>query len=189
MVKKYTYLEPFLQTPKKTYSLQELEEFFATPHQTIKKQVTKLVEENILIEDKRKRFLFYTINLENPLTLDAISITEKIRLQKRLQEEPLLQQLYEELSPFFNNTNILLFGSATTTKFNDIDLIIIGKNKEIKKKILLFEQTFNKPIEALYTNFRNISETLHKEIIKKHIIFNNHDYFTKHLYSKNSTVQ
>ena len=186
MVKKYTYLALFAYNPSEKFSLQEFEEHHKKPHQTIKKYLDMLVQERIIVEDKRKRFRFYKLNLENPLTLDALSIFEKERLRLRLKEDLLLSHLYEELSEYFDRCSFLVFGSATTQKkYNDIDIICFGKDKNLLKKVELFEFTFGKEIELLETNPRNISEVLYGELIKKHLIFNNHDYFVKYLFKKN----
>jgi hypothetical protein len=87
MVNKFTYLSMFATKPKEKFSLQEFQDYFKIPHQTIKKHFEEFVKLRILKKDKRKRFLFYSLNLENPITLDALSICEKLRLQKRLDEE------------------------------------------------------------------------------------------------------
>lgn len=186
MVNKYTYLALFAYEPHKQFSLQELEEYHHIPHQTIRRQLDVLVQEKILIENKRKKFRFYQLNIDNPLTLDALSIYEKERLKERLEEDSLLNKLYEELSTHFDKCSFLIFGSSTKEKkYEDIDIICFGKDKTLLKKVELFEFTFGKEIELLETSPRNITEILYKELIKKHLIFNNHDYFVKYLFKKN----
>jgi len=186
MVKKFTYLSLFATAPHKRFSLQEFQEVFKTPHQTIKKYLDKFVKKRILLEDKRKRFLFYSINLENPMTFDALSICEKLRLQKRLDEDLLLYGFYYDVIPHLDKITLIIFGSATnSSKYNDIDLLAIGKNadiKKLKKTINSFERTYNKTVHFHEAKPRELSEIFIHELINKHIILNNHDSVLRFLH-------
>ena len=65
----------------------------------------------------------------------------------------------------------MIFGSAAVEpkKANDIDLLIIGDIK--KEKIKEFEKKFQIHIHLINIDkLENITETLRKEIIKKHLI-------------------
>ncbi len=180
MVNFFTYLEIYLDNLRKEVKLSEFERFFSDAHQKIKPRLAKLVKRNILIINKKERFLYYHLNLTNPITIEYILMCEKNRTIELLQKQPLLNRLYEHIRPF--NINLLIFGSAATdNKFNDIDLLILGK--EYPKKIIKnFEQTYNIKVHTVNTNKSAITKTFLEELRKKHIILSNHDLFVRLLY-------
>ncbi len=182
MVNKYTYLEIFIDDLNKQINLQEFEEYYNLPHQTIKRQISFLIKNKILIEEKKKKFRFYKLNLKNLLIYDYILMCEKERLFKFL-ENPLFKRLYEQISKYFNDNKFLIFGSSVNkNNYNDIDILIIGKNLEVRKTLKEFNNTYNVKFHIIQTE--KITETLKEEIKKKHIFFNEYDYFVKLLYKK-----
>lgn len=193
MVNKYTYLSLFATQPEKQFSLQEFEDHFKKPHQTIKRYLDEFVKQRVLIEDRRKKFLFYSLNLKNSLTFDSLSICEKLRMQERLKEDILLDAFYYELSTYLGKSTFIIFGSASNSKkYNDIDLLFSGTNVEMKKireTIKSFEQTYGKEIHFHESKIRNLSEVFRQELIRKHIILNNHDSAISELFQKNKLVQ
>lgn len=185
MVNYYTYLGMFLQNTNKEINLKEFEKQYGVPHQTIKPRLEKFVKARVLNKEKRDRFLFYSINKDNPLTREYLTICEKERLIEFLDKKPIMKRLYEELAKYFKDSSILLFGSSTNNeKYNDIDLLAITKNDAIKKTVKQFEQTYSKKIHLITTNEKNMTKRFKNELQKKHIILNNHDYFWKVLYNE-----
>ncbi|MEK6828078.1 MAG: nucleotidyltransferase domain-containing protein [Nanoarchaeota archaeon] len=183
MVRFYTYLEVYLGDLSKSVSLSEFESHFKTPHQTIKKHLEPFTKAKVLIEEKKERFLFYKLNLDNPLTREYLLICEKERLLSFLEKNTLFARLYQELSQCFADSKILLFGSSTEKKeYSDIDLLIISKNKDIKPIIKKFQETYSVKIHAVQTEEKGLTKTFIQEIKQKHIIFNNHEYFMEVLY-------
>lgn len=183
MVRFYTYLEVYLGDLSKSVSLSEFESHFKTPHQTIKKHLEQFTKTKILIEEKKERFLFYKLNLDNPLTKEYLILCEKERLLAFLEKNTLFLRLYQELSQFFKDSKILLFGSSTEKKdYADIDLLIISKNKDIKPVLKKFQETYSVKIHAVQTEEKDLTKALIQEIKQKHIIFNNHEYFMEVLY-------
>lgn len=183
MVRFYTYLEVYLDDLTKKVSLSEFEDYFKTPHQTIKKHLLAFINAKILVEEKKERFLYYKLNIDNPLTMEYLIVCEKERLFEFLEKKTLFLQLYKELSQFFKDAKILIFGSAVEKKdFSDIDLLIISKNRYIKTIIKKFSQTYSLKIHTVQTIEKNLTKTFINEIRKKHIILNNHSYFIEVLY-------
>lgn len=183
MVNFYTYLEIFLEDLHKLVSLSEFETYFNRPHQTIKSHLNEFVKKKVLKEDKRKKFLFYKLNLDNPLTKEYLILCEKERLLDFLSRNTLFSRLYHALSEYFHDSSILLFGSSTKAKtYNDIDMLILSENKELKKALKEFEQIYSKKIHLIQTKEKDLTKALIKEIRQKHIIFNNHSYFIEVLY-------
>ena len=182
MVGKYTYLGIFLPSPNKTFSLNEFENHFRIPHQTLKSHLELLTKEKILLQEKRKRFLFYTLNHKNPLIIDYLSICEKERLINFLKK-PLFRRLYDTISAFFDNSQFLIFGSAASDNhYNDLDLLILSKKQDMRTALQQFEATYSIKLHIILTDEKNITKTFLEEIRKSHIILNNHDYFTRLFY-------
>ena len=183
MVRFYTYLEVYLVDVSKQVGLSEFESYFKKPHQTIKSHLNLFIDAKILKKEKKERFVFYRLNLENPLTKEYLILCEKERLLDFLEKNTLFSRLYNELSEFFNDSKLLLFGSSLERKgYNDIDLLIFSKNKNIKQTLHKFEQTYSKKIHMIQTEEQRLTNTLIQEIRKRHIIFNNHEYFMGVLY-------
>lgn len=185
MVHFYTYLNIYLNDYKKFFSLSDFEKSFNTPHQTIKRHLNILVKKNVLIEEKKEKFLFYNLNLKNPLIYEYLSISEKEKTFKFI-ENKIFYILYEKIFPFFSNNSFIIFGSAVNSKnFNDIDLLVFKKsdNSTIKKTIHEFEIEYSVKVHLIELNNKLISGTFINEVKKNHIILNNHDYFVR-LFSK-----
>lgn len=181
MVNYYTYIELFLEDKNKSVSLSEFAKHYKKPHQTIKVYLKTLVDNKILLIDKRERFLFYKLNLENPLTYEYIAICEKERMFYFLKKE-LFNRLYITLIPF--NSPMMLFGSVVNdSKYKDIDLLVLSKNSAIRDVIKKFELTYSVKIHLILTEEKDLNITFIKELQKKHIILNNHEYFVKLMYS------
>ena len=182
MVRNYTYLEIYLDNLDKKVSLSEFEKHFKIPHQTVKNQIKMLVQEKILVEDKRTRFLFYEINKDNPALNEYLSICEKEKMFKVMDQRPIIRRLYTLLAQ--DVENMLVFGSAAISeKFNDIDLLVISK-KDIKKIIDDFELTYSVKIHVIRAEKKDLTKTLLTEIRKKHLILKGHDFFVEMLYGR-----
>ena len=153
----------------------------------MRRYLDRLVRQGVLVEDKRKRFRFYALDLGNPFTLDALSICEKLRLQGRLEEDSLFGELYRHLSRHFSTCGFLLFGSATHAQgYDDFDVLCFGEDAGVEGTVREFEESFGKPVELLRTTPRNVSGTLKRELISKHLILNDHDWFVRYLVGKES---
>jgi len=85
--------------------------------------------------------------------------------------------------PSFDAANVLVFGSAAVSKnFNDIDLLVLSQDKNIWMALEGFDKVYHKKIHLVQTEEKDLTPTFKTEIIKKHIILNNHDYFMRLLY-------
>jgi len=196
MVKKVTktkIIMQFISNYNKTYYLREIAVLLKKPHQTIKPYVEELVKEGILIKNKRKNIIDYSLNFKSRQVYDYLVIAEKERLIERLDKDTFLKILFEKFSSFFTNNLFLIFGSAVekVRKGSDIDLLVIGKSN-ISKIINDFEEIYNKKIHKVQINNLNkLKDNLIKEIYKKHLIFNNTEQvirFFGGLYEKNKLV-
>ncbi|MFH0870665.1 MAG: hypothetical protein V1866_06445 [archaeon] len=181
MVSFYTYLGLYLNDLRKKVSLSEFEKHFKTPHQTIKKHLAVLVSSRILLEEKKARFRFYSLNLKNPLLVEYLSICEKERLFALLEKSTLINRLYQLASGSLKNA--LIFGSATTSKdYDDIDLLALTKDGRLKAELKQFENTYGKKVHLIQTGEKDLTPAFLEEIKQKHIILNNHDYIIRVIY-------
>ncbi len=179
MVRFYTYLEVFLQSPGRQVLLSEFEAHFKVPHQTIKPHLEKLVRARVIDCEQRGRFLFYGLNFKNPLLKDYLVVCEKERLFAFLEKNPLMRELHKRI----RMEKALVFGSSAISKsFNDIDILVLGKSAKSSSELKPFEQTYSVKTHILATAEKNLTETFLKEIKKKHIILSCHEYFVGVLY-------
>jgi predicted nucleotidyltransferase len=183
MVKKYTYLEVYLDNLHKKVSLTEFEKHFKTPHQTIKKHLKEFIDAKILTLEKKARFTFYSLNLTNPLVREYLAMCEKERLIFFLKK-PLFKRLYEHISEFLVNSKVALFGSSINTEhFSDIDLLVISKDEGLRKAIDNFINTYSgTSIHVVQTDAKHLTASFITEIKKQHIFLTEHDYFIRELY-------
>ncbi len=196
MVKKITksiIIGLYLNDYSKRYYLRELAALVKKPHQTIKPYVESLVKDGILVKKERKNIIEYALNFKDKKIYDYSIIAEKERLIGRLKEEPILNVLFEKISPFFQKNTFVIFGSSVDKikKESDIDLLAIGK-QDISKNIEDFEEVYNKKVHKIQIRrVEELSLSLIKEIYKKHLIFNNTEYIVRFfggLYEQNKLV-
>ena len=173
----------YLDNLHKKVNLNEFEKHFKTPHQTVKKHLKEFVDSKILNVEKKARFIFYELNLTNPLLIEYLAMCEKERLIAFLNK-PLFKRLYEHISRLLVDNKIAVFGSAVSNEiFSDIDLLVISKDTEVKKTVKKFNDTYSgKPIHMVQTDAKHLTDSFITEIKKKHIFLNEHDYFIKELY-------
>ncbi len=196
MVKKITkskVVSLYLSNYSKKYYLRELASILKKPHQTIKPYVESLVKEKILVKEERKNITEYSLNFKDKRVVDSLMIAEKEKLGKRLEEDTLLNILFEKLSDFFDKNTFVVFGSAAgkVEEGSDIDLLVIGRQKAASV-IKDFEEVYNKKVHRVQvTDFNQLTLTLINEIYKKHLIFNNTEQIIRFfwgLHEKNKLV-
>lgn len=187
MVNKYTYLQVFSDDIDKKLNLSEFENIFDRPHQTIKRHLSKFLDRKILIIEKKNKFTFYYLNTSNPLIYEYLSIAEKERLFEILND-PMFNRLYKTLEPYFRENKFLIFGSAVNTKdYSDLDLLVLyqeNSKEKIKQEIANFEATYSIEIHAIFSKESDLNQTFMNEVIKKHVILNDHGYFMRLFHEK-----
>lgn len=196
MVNKITptkIIEMFVYDYSRKYYLRELASVLKKPHQTIKPYVEELVKQGVLIKTKRKNLVEYALNLKTKKIYDYLVIAEKQRLLERLDKDIIMKVLFEKLSDLFTENTFIIFGSSVEEikKGSDIDLLVIGSYK-VNKILEEFEEVYNKKIHKVQVdNLGKLSDTLIKEIYKKHLILNHTEQiinFFKNQYEKNMLV-
>ena len=196
MVNKITKIEIvslYLNDYGRKYYLGEMADLLGKPHQTIKPYAEELVQEGVLLRNKRKNIIDYGLNFSNSKVYDYLVIAEKYKKIKALDKERLLLILYGKIDKYTLDSLFVVFGSSVDglKKGSDIDLLVVGKEK-ISEEIKEFEEIYNKKIHKVQVlSLKELGLTLTKEIYKKHIILNDTEkvirYFGE-LYGQNKLV-
>ena len=196
MVNKITKIEIvslYLNDYGRKYYLGEMADLLGKPHQTIKPYAEELVQEGVLLRNKRKNIIDYGLNFSNSKVYDYLVIAEKYKKIKALDKERLLLILYGKIDRYTLDSLFVVFGSSVDglKKGSDIDLLVVGKEK-ISEEIKEFEEVYNKKIHKVQVlSLKELGLTLTKEIYKKHIILNDTEkvirYFGE-LYGQNKLV-
>ena len=178
MVNKITDIEIiklFLNDYSRRIYLREIASLLGKPHQTVKPYIKNLVNKKVLIEERRKNVLDYSLNFKSKKIYEHLIIAEKEKTMELLDKEAILNILYEKLYNHFKNNSFIIFGSASINikKASDIDLLIIGK-ENISNTVKEFEEIYNKKVHKVQVNnLKEVGLALINEIYKKHIILNN----------------
>tara|TARA_Y100000310_G_scaffold29633_1_gene28180 strand:+ start:9058 stop:9648 length:591 start_codon:yes stop_codon:yes gene_type:complete len=192
-ITKFNIISLYTSNYDKRLYLREIAKFLKKPHQSIKPYIQQLVNENILIQEKRNNVTDFYLNVKNHAVFEYLSMAEKTQLIQKINQEIILKILYEKLAKTFTLNTYIIFGSAAqyVKKTSDIDLLIIGK-KKINDILNQFEKVYNKSIHTIQVlNLENVSTRLIKEVYKKHIIMNNSDQvitFLRKIHEKNRMV-
>ncbi len=184
MVRKFTKWEvlfPYLHDYRRSLILADFERELGKPHQTLKRYVEKLVDENVLKVEGEGKHRKYRLNEECYLIFHYLSIAEKLRTDEFIESETLVKRLYEETTPFMSDMKILVFGSyAAKREGEDIDMLLVGEEDEDMNRVLdKFGETY-KPVHKVHVSGKKeLHGRFKKELHKKHIIFNGTDYFVR----------
>lgn len=171
-ITKWHAIIPFLCNYQRHTILADLERELGVPHQTIKKYADILVKGKILLKETKPKNVLYSLNTENRMVMNYLASAEKIVLEEALDRSVLLKRLYEVLSPYMEDTTFILFGSSAGEGVGeDLDLLAIGR-KSAKDTAVEFEKTFGRRVHLVQSRDYPVGKTLLKEVIGKHIIFN-----------------
>ncbi len=183
MVKKvsiWSSLEPLLYLEEPVH-LAEISKKLKKPHTTVRKHLAVFEKMGLVAKERKGRQTFYKLK-EIPLFIDYLTIIEKEKLIKICEKNLMFKEIVDYLHDFDNM--FVIFGSAVESikKANDIDLLVIGKFKKEKLKVL--EGRLNVKFHIINVrNLNEISETLKKEIVDKHVIIQGSEKLIKWLIS------
>ena len=170
MVNNITILTPFLTRPYEKIHLAEISKLTNIPHPTARLWLKEFEQKGVIKKEIKGRLSLFSLNFAHPNIIDYLIILEKDNLINKCED-----LLIRELRNCFNQKDcqIIIFGSAVNDikKANDVDLVIIGKYD--KKFIGKLAKMLNKKLHIINSkNFENLTGTLKKEILKKHILVN-----------------
>lgn len=179
LLKYFDILNLFSKDLNKPRYASELAKLLNANQKTISNSLNDLAKNNILTYDyqgKNKLFRFNKTNSAKEILLQ-INLEKKLILRKKLNL--LLSSLEKEISLF------LVFGSYannTQTPSSDLDVLIIGdynveRIRELSEMYQIKIQVHNIKTKAKFKKSLLKKEILSSQIVKKHILINNYDFF------------
>ena len=158
MVHKCSYtktLEVFFQEPTKIHFIKEISRKINLAPTSVRKNIFKLIKENLIIPKKSSPFDGYVANRD----------FNQFIFLKRVYNLSSLERLKDYLEKNFYPNLIVVFGSyalGEDIESSDIDLLVVSKIKKIDLK--KFEKEFDKEINVLIVDNLN---KLEKPILNK----------------------
>lgn len=173
----YEVISLFLGNYKTQFFLREISRLSGTPLKTTQNILGNFEKDKILISSIEGKNKYYTLNLENIQTKHLLLQSEAYKTSKFIEKYKPLKTFLKEIN---SDALIIVFGSFAklmADENSDLDMLIIDKKNNIPyylipykiHKINMLLNVFLKSVEK--------QETLIKEIIRNHIILNNHSLF------------
>lgn len=172
---------------KATYHVRELATLIEKSHVTLLPHLKALEEEKILMAKIVGRNKVYSLNLDNILTRNFISISEQVDSTHYQEQVFIIKKINTEISKLNLPGTLILFGSYAKRTFkedSDIDLFYLGELKEIDiTKIKSIGKIYGKTINLKNATVHNFEMGLRKkdalilEILKCHFIVQNQGQF------------
>lgn len=183
MVKKitpYNVLEPFLVKPFERIHLAEISRLISQPHPTVRQWLNIMEKNGVLKKENRGRLTLFSLNFQSPNIIDYLVISEKNKLIKKCGKWLVLG----EISSYINRNlgegiKVLIFGSASEAfnAANDIDMLVIGKDKNFNALENLTKRFNKKPHIIQADTLKKVSAALRIEIISKHLLIKGSEDF------------
>ena len=141
----------FFTNPHKKYYLRELERLLGFSAGSIRRELLKLVSDDLFKTEKTGNLLYYSLNKDHPLFDELKSIVSKTAGVEH--------SLRNELSKIKNIKVALIFGSFASKKesmSSDIDIMIIGDPDitKLNRKISLLENKLKREINPVIYSFK-----------------------------------
>lgn len=140
---KYALLKIFLDSPTESFRLRELSRLAKIAPLSVTNYLKELENEGLIKKYKKRNIPFYLAERDN----ERFILYKKLSIIYELNESGLIDALWDKLSP----DAIILYGShakGEAVEDSDIDIFIIGKEKEIK--ISEFEKRLDKKIHLMF---------------------------------------
>lgn len=186
--KKIKLLETWKSSPFREYSISEIMKISGKRTKTWAfNSLKELTKNKLLIQERKGNLDLYSINLNNPLLVQALQYIES---QNNLNF-PQLEIIVEIINKIpIKNYCLLVFGSHAENKQkngSDLDICFLIENTQEKKiKPYFNDIKFNYPvnIDDHYITFDDFvkmllreEENLGKQIFRNHILFYNADTY------------
>lgn len=156
---KYKLLKVFLFNPTESFRLRELSRLSKISPPSIMQYLKEFEKEELIIKYQKRGIPFYKANFDN----ETFREYKKISILFELDNSGLIGFLWQKLSP----EAIILYGSYSkgeSIESSDIDLFIIGKEKEIN--LSNFEKILGVKIHVMFEeNTKKIPAELKNNII------------------------
>ncbi|MBI5872146.1 nucleotidyltransferase domain-containing protein [archaeon] len=166
--------------------------FITKRHNTLFPHLKALEKDKILIAKTIGKNKVYSLNFENIITKNYLSLSETVKTTASLEQVFLVKKITREIFNLNLAGTIVLFGSYAKRTFHedsDIDLFYLGQinDKEIQN-IKNIGKTYGKTINVKKATLKNFGLGLRKkapliiEIVKNHIILQNPEQFVNALW-------
>lgn len=175
---KWEYLIPFTKTDEKLH-LQDISIQLNQNHTTVRKYLNHFEEQGILQKSFKGRLTLYELNKIHSEIISILSIVEKERLRKSMQDNATFRELINQLQGCTNEL-IIIFGSSVLNyeSANDIDILTTAKSDVFSE----IESFFMKPFQTISVKSTDsVDEVLKSEIKSKHLLVQNVEYGVKWL--------
>ena len=197
MVDKITYnklrvLDLYHSNYLAQYHTREMAKLTKKSHVTLLPHLTALEKDKILVAKTIGKNKVHTLNLDNILTKNYLTISELFESILYQEQVFLIKKITAEISKLNLSGSLILFGSYAKKTFkedSDIDIFYLGELKETEStKIRAIVKTYGKTINlktAIIQNFENglrKKDALIMEILKYHVILHNPDIFINALW-------
>jgi len=139
---RYKLLRLFLDSPTESFRLREIARLTKISPPSVINYLKEFEKEGLIKKQIKREIPFYTSIRDNPNFI----LYKKISILFELNDSGLIDYLWDKLSPEV----IILYGSFSkgeSIENSDIDLFILGKDKNIE--LTNFERKLNKKIHIL----------------------------------------
>jgi predicted nucleotidyltransferase len=174
------------------FHVREMAKLTKKSHVTLLPHLKALEKDKILIPKTIGKNKQYSLNFENIITKNYLTLSETVETTTFLEEIFLIKKITKEIFNLNLSGTIILFGSYAKKTFkddSDIDLFYLGQitDKEIQN-IKSIGKIYGKTINVKKSTLKNFESGLRKkdpliiEIIKNHIIVQSPEQFVNSLW-------
>lgn len=174
------------------FHVREIAKLIKKSHVTLLPHFKALEKDKILISKTIGKNKVYSLNFENIITKNYLTLSETVETTGFLEQIFLIKKITKEIFNLNLFGTVILFGSYAKNTFkedSDIDLFYLGQitDKEIQN-IKKIGKTYGKTINVKKSTLKNFELGLRKkdpliiEIIKNHVILQNPEQFVNSLW-------
>ena len=160
------------------YHIRQIAGLLNVSHVTLLPHLNELIRANVLTERISGKNKQLSLNLENILTKDYLTLTEISAATAFLAKSFFLKKLYSEIFALTPAGVVALFGSYamnTQGKESDIDLLYIGDKKEqFISEMRKFGSLYGKEVNTKKTTLANFEKALRERNALVREVLNNH---------------
>ena len=185
-------LEPLTRNMLKEYSIKEIKEFSGEKsNNALSLALKKFKDENLVKERRVGRSLLYTLDINNDLVFNYITLVNTKKLPKSALRA--IERIKEDVEKHTSFFSIVVFGSyaiGKQTKASDLDVAVFIeeenkrkiieaaiKSSELKTPLEIHSNVISK--EEFLEMLKIDNENLGKQIARKHLsIYNPHIFYS-----------
>ncbi len=174
------------------FHVREMATLTKKSHVTLLPHLKALEKDKILISKIIGKNKQYSLNFENIITMNYLTVSETVATTSFLEQVFLIKKITKEIFNLNITGTIILFGSYAKKTFHedsDIDIFYLGQitDKETQN-IKNIGKIYGKTINVKKSTLKNFESGLRKkdplitELIKNHIILQNPEQFVHSLW-------